>query len=137
VSNSADPDLTALRADVLAKGGSVYMRYVSVTALSVMLPADKVMQIAERSDVQSISPNRLTTRTGISLKASAIEQAGGIADAVRKRTESNSLYYTGLDGAGVGIAVLDSAIMYKHQLFAHYQGDSRVVRGMDFQKVGD
>jgi hypothetical protein len=35
VANSADPDLVALRADVLAKGGSVYLRYVSVAALSV------------------------------------------------------------------------------------------------------
>ena len=44
--NSTDPDLTALRADVLARGGSVYMRYVSVRALSVLLPANQVAAIA-------------------------------------------------------------------------------------------
>jgi hypothetical protein len=39
VSNSTDPDLTALRSDVIARKGAVYMRYVSVNALSAMLPA--------------------------------------------------------------------------------------------------
>ena len=42
VSNSTDPDLVALRAQVVALGGSVYMRYVSVTALSAMVPARQV-----------------------------------------------------------------------------------------------
>ena len=37
ISNSTDPDLTDLRAAVVAAGGSVYMRYVSVAALSVTL----------------------------------------------------------------------------------------------------
>ncbi len=72
VSNSTDPDLVALRAAVLANGGSVYMRYVSVAALSVMLPANQVAAIAARSDVQGISPNRLTART-----ASLLEYATG------------------------------------------------------------
>ena len=63
VSNSTDPDLAALRSDVLARGGAVYLRFVSVTALSVMLPANQVAAIAARADVQSISPNRLTART--------------------------------------------------------------------------
>ena len=51
ISNSSDPDLAALRADVVARGGSVYFRYTSVRALSVMLPANKVATIAARSDV--------------------------------------------------------------------------------------
>src|SRR5690349_3719636 len=39
VSNSTDPDLKSLRSAVLAAGGSVYYRFLSVPALSVMLPA--------------------------------------------------------------------------------------------------
>lgn len=38
VSNSTDPGLVNLRNDVLAKGGAVYLRFVSVTALAAMLP---------------------------------------------------------------------------------------------------
>ena len=73
ISNSTDPDLVALRNDVIAKGGAVYLRFVSVTALSVMLPANQVAAIAARSDVQGMSPNRLTART-----ASLLEQATGV-----------------------------------------------------------
>ncbi|WP_141291412.1 hypothetical protein, partial [Ideonella azotifigens] len=54
VSNSPDPELTELRAHVLAAGGSVYYRYLAVSALSVLLPADRVAEIAQRADVQSI-----------------------------------------------------------------------------------
>ena len=39
VSNSTDPNLTALRSAVIAKGRSVYFRYVSVAALLAILPA--------------------------------------------------------------------------------------------------
>ena len=113
ISNSTDPDLVALRADVLAKGGAVYFRYVSVAALSAMLPANQVAAIAARSDVQGISPNRLTART-----ASTLEYATG---AMNLRTYSGSSY-TGLDGAGVGIAVLDSGMMWNHQNLADAAG---------------
>ena len=42
ISNSPDPDLTDLRARIIDAGGSVYMRYVSVRALSVLMPARRV-----------------------------------------------------------------------------------------------
>lgn len=50
VSDSADPEPTSLRADVLAKVGSVYFRYLSVTALSV-----RVVRMSAR-------PNRWSAR---------------------------------------------------------------------------
>ena len=58
VSNTTDPEMTALRAAILASGGSVFARYYAVTALSVMLPLNQVAHIAARADVTSISPNR-------------------------------------------------------------------------------
>lgn len=128
-----DPELAALRADVVARGGSVYMRYTSVTALSALLPASQVAAIAARNDVQGISPNRLIARTGVSMAPSAVEQVSGAA-AVRTRTESNSHYYTGLDGVGVGIAVLDSGIMWKHKHFQDWQGNTRVKRAIDLSR---
>ena len=47
----ADHELASLRESVLAEsvlalGGSVYFRYTSVTALSVLLPAQRVIDIA-------------------------------------------------------------------------------------------
>jgi len=129
VSNSSDSDLTELRAQVLAAGGSVYYRYMSVTALSVLLPAARVDDIAARADVQSISPNRLTART-----ASALEMATG---ATSVRTTSGS-GYAGLDGSGVGIAILDSGIAWNHlNLRDAEMKKSRVARAVDFQRVGD
>ena len=144
ISDSHDPELTQLRAAVIAQGGSVYMRYVSVTALSVLLPAQRVARIANRGDVQSISPNRLTARTAkvttvTDVQAPSLgsmtEQAAGIGT-VRTRAAGNATY-SGLDGSGVGIAVLDSGIMWRHQLFSDGRGATRVQRAIDFLKVGD
>ncbi|MDH4052175.1 MAG: S8 family serine peptidase, partial [Rubrivivax sp.] len=127
--SSADPDLTALRADVVARGGSVYLRFVSVRALSALLPANQVAAIAARSDVQGVSPNRLTART-----ASTLEYATGAMN-VRSYSGSN---YTGLDGSGVGIAVLDSGIEENHKNMLAADGKTkRVKAAVDFQRVGD
>jgi serine protease AprX len=46
--------------------------------------------------------------------------------------------YTGLDGSGVGIAVLDSGLGWSHlNLLAADGKTSRVQKAVDFQKVGD
>ena len=132
IADSSDPTLAALRADVLAKGGSVYMRYLSVNALSAMLPASAVGAIAARSDVQGISPNRLTART-----ASALEAITGTLSP-DVRTYQGARKYSGLDGTGVGIAVLDSGIEKYHSNLLTADGLSfRVKAAVDFQKVGD
>jgi subtilisin family serine protease len=131
VSNSTDPDLVQLRGAVIAAGGSVYLRYVSVAAISVMLPAGKVYAIAARFDVQTISANRLTART-----LSTLESTTGAADVRVPNTAGTA--YTGIDGTGVGIAVLDSGIAWSHKDFLGNDGKtSRVAKAVDFQKVGD
>mgnify|MGYP000016360361 CR=1 FL=1 len=48
VGNGSDPDMVSLRAAVVANGGSVFARYYAVSALSAMLPLDKVATIAAR-----------------------------------------------------------------------------------------
>ncbi|HSW03310.1 S8 family serine peptidase, partial [Aquabacterium sp.] len=128
VSNATDPELTELRAHVLAVGGSVYYRYLSVSALSVLLPANRVAEIAQRADVQSISPNRLTRRT-----ASALALATGASE-----VQAGGRGSSGLDGSGIGIAVLDSGVAWNHDNFLDASGKaSRVARAVDFQKAGD
>ncbi len=84
------------------------MRYVSVAALSVMLPTSQVAAIAARADVLGVSPNRLTART-----ASTLEYATGTLTS-NVRTYSSATTYSGLDGTGVGIAVLDSGVLEHH-----------------------
>src|SRR5450759_734293 len=92
-----------------------------------MLPAAQGPQIAMRDDVESISANRLTTRT-----SSFLESVTG-ASAVR----GTGYGANGGDGSGVGIAFLDSGIMSSHRAFVGDRGTSRVKRSVDLQKVGD
>jgi len=101
VSNSDDAELAALRSAVMSAGGSIYYRYSSVLALAALVPADKVGGLAARSDVQSISPNRLMTRS-----ASTVESVTGTA-AVRNTGTSSYSSISGYSGRGIGIAVLD------------------------------
>lgn len=112
----------------MAAGGSVFFRYTLVAALSVLLPAHQLAAMAARSDVQGISPNRLTGRTATTLSPSHLELATG-ATHVRTRSQATSLGCSGLDGSGVGIAVLDSGVMSTHSLMADASGGSRVLSG--------
>jgi len=75
--------------------------------------------------VLSVSPNRAVHRT-----FSAVEEITGSAAAeVRGGAPAN-----GLDGTGVGIAVLDSGVMREHRHFANANGVSRVRRNVDMLK---
>ena len=51
---STDPELSALRADILARGGSVIYNYISVRGLAAMVPAAAVLPLAARTDVLSM-----------------------------------------------------------------------------------
>ncbi len=123
-----DPDLAALRSAMLAAGGSVYSRFSAVAALSGLLPAAQVATLAARADVQGISPDRMTARTASALElmtcASSV-RSGGAAG------------YSGLDGSGVGIAVLDSGVMGNHRHFSNPAGASRIARSVNLLKAGD
>jgi hypothetical protein len=126
----AASNATKTRDAVLHAGGSVYYRYTSVPALSVLMPASSVTSIAARTEVQSISPNRLAART-----ASSIEFATG-ALAANVRTYAGTTY-SGLDGTGVGIAIVDSGVMFNHQNLGDDRNATRVVKGVDMTKAGD
>ena len=132
VSSSSDPDLATLRAAVLANGGSVYYRYTSVTALSVMLPASKIGTIAAMPEVQSISPNRIVAQT-----ASALETVTGVPN-VRSTGGTSFAGNGGMTGNGIGIAVLDSGIAWQHRDFSDDTPSvSRVRERVNLLKAGD
>lgn len=131
VSNSDDAELSALRSAVMAAGGSIYYRYSSVLALSAMLPASQVAAIAARTDVQSISPNRLMSQA-----ASSLETITGTS-ALRNTGTSNYAGISGYSGRGVTMAVLDSGIAWQHAAFQNDTGGNRLVKSVSFVKAGD
>jgi subtilisin family serine protease len=88
-----------------------------------------VAAVAAREDVQGVSPNRLTARTSSALEAST--------GALNLRSYSGSSY-SGLDGSGIGIAILDSGIGWSHFDMTLPDGKTtRVKKAVDFLKVGD
>jgi subtilisin family serine protease len=124
--SSSDADLQDLRRAIVNAGGSVYYRYISVSGVSAVMPASKVIQIAGRADVETISPNRLTART-----KSLLEKVTGVAELAGTALD--------FDGSGVGIAFLDSGIMSTHKSFAGggLFAPSRVKKAVDLNKINE
>ena len=122
VGDGSDPEPNALRAHVARLGGTVHARFSLANAISASLPAKALKTIDLRSEDESISPNRTTGRT-----LSELELVTGVTSA-SVRTGNNSGAHSGLDGTGVGIAVLDSGVMATHLHMANASGVSRVTR---------
>ncbi|HVG30762.1 MAG TPA: S8 family serine peptidase, partial [Pyrinomonadaceae bacterium] len=90
------------------------------------LPAAAAAALASRPDVAYVSLNREVGRLGhVSLTTGA--------DAVRV---SNGTNVSGLDGTGVGIAVLDSGIDTTHRAFLDKSNGLRVIASQDFTGEG-
>ena len=68
VSNSTDPAMTELRAAVLRTGGAIHAVHPRLRALTVQVRAAMCVALAQRSDVASVSPNRVTRRTASTLE---------------------------------------------------------------------
>ncbi|MEY3295695.1 MAG: hypothetical protein RLZZ451_1743, partial [Pseudomonadota bacterium] len=119
-----DPELSALRADILARGGSVIYNFISVRGLAAMVPAAAVLPLAGRTDVLGIAPNRSTVRMGV---------LGGLVSAAQATPGAGAGAF---NGAGVGIAVLDSGIDWRHSQFLDAAGKSRVRGVVDIVALG-
>ena len=111
VTDGSDPEMTDLRAQILRSGGSVHAVFPSLHSLSVQIKAQQVQALAQRADVVSVSPNRATQST-----ASTLETITGALTS-NVRTYSSKTAYSGVDGSGIGIAVLDSGVMRLHDTF--------------------
>ena len=120
--SSSDPDLVELRKAVLALNGSVYYVSLSVRTLLALMPVAQLDTLAARSDVLAISPNRALARTG-----SLVADASG-ATAVPALGSAPAV---AVNGAGVGIAVLDSGIDWNHRHLQGANGKSRVATVVD------
>ena len=86
------------------------------------MPANLVETVASFPEVSYVSLDRPTQSMGhVSLTMGA--------DAVRSPTLSNP---NGLDGTGIGIAVMDSGMFQNHVDFLDKNGYSRIVFNKDF-----
>ena len=123
VSYDSDPQLRNLREYVKSIGGVVHAFHPAVHALTVQIKASDVAALSQRPDVVSVSPNRETQRTFSTLESIS----GAVASNVR--TYSTKTAYLGLDGTGIGIAILDSGVMKLHDAFDN--GLPRVKRNVN------
>ena len=126
VSNSADPEMTDLRAFVLRTGGSVLARHSGIHALTVLMKAGTVNAMAQRNDVVSVSPNREARQT-----ASTLESITGALTSKRRSNKQHKDRLQRLgwqrnrdrrDGFGV---------MKAHDGFRDSSGVTRVARNVD------
>ena len=58
VSDSTDPEMRELRAQVLRLGGSVHAVHAAMHAITIQIPAQRLNALAQRDDVVSVTPNR-------------------------------------------------------------------------------
>ena len=124
-SDASDPQMVALRTEVVRLGGKVQVVHQNLRLLTVLLPAAGLATLTQHADVKAITPNRDTQSTG-----SMLESITG-ATATGMRTYSNTTTYSGFDGTGVGIAILDSGVMKAHMSFQDSKGVSRVKRSVN------
>ena len=129
VSDAADATMAGLQVDIRKIGGVVQAVQPALKSLTVVIPMKSVKRLAGLDDVVSVSPNRSTAGT-----LSTVETiAGAIATAVRPYSSATA--YSGLDGTGVGIAILDSGVMKAHRSFQNAAGATRVKRSVSMLKA--
>jgi serine protease AprX len=125
VSNAEDADMADLKAAIKQAGGVVNNAMPGLRMITATLNAKRVASVADRADVEYVAPNRptFTTSSDVELATGAVSTSG--------RTNSTQTTYTGVDGTGIGIAVLDSGVMKNHKAFNNAAGTSRVLRNVN------
>src|SRR5712691_5457973 len=112
----------SLDASVRNSGGSNFRQFQNFHLRVVTLPANAALALSLRKDIFHVSLDREVRTLG------HLSRTTG-ADAVRVANETTT---TGLDGTGVGIAVLDSGIYTGHKSFLDKNNHLRVVVSQDF-----
>ncbi|HYL77215.1 MAG TPA: S8 family peptidase, partial [Bryobacteraceae bacterium] len=97
--------------------GKVRRRYKSIPAVHMVVPASMIETIASNPQVAYVSPNRTTTN---------------FLDITTRSVNANWFWPAGLDGTGVGVAVIDSGVSNKLDLWTADRSHSRVVYSQSF-----
>jgi serine protease AprX len=131
VQTDAGPS-TALVSSIGSSGGNVRRSYKNLNAVAVEIPAKAVEALASRKDIKFVSLDAATQVAG------HLEATTGTDQARNYWNSSNGGGTFGpLDGAGVGIAILDSGIDPNHHAFLHPDlSGSRIIQNLDFTGEG-
>ena len=108
-------------------GARTTRQYPTLNARAVELPARAVKALAARGELRFASPDEEM------IPAGHVSETTG-TDAVRDTKAANGM--AGLDGTGLGIAVLDSGIDQGHRSFLNKDNKSRIVFSRDFTGEG-
>jgi serine protease AprX len=114
-------DRKAARSAILAVGGTLGRSLPGISSQVATVPDAALAQLAENDAIERISID------GIAV--GAMERTGATVGATQIREQ------LGLDGAGIGVAVIDSGIAY-HDDLADAAGSQRVDRFVDFVAGG-
>ena len=98
-----------------------------------------VPAVAARADVIGIAPNRRTSRHGKTTTRMLSGTSSATADSAPSTTTALTTplaALTGFDGRGVGIAVLDSGLDWRHRPLQDAAGKSRVRQVVDVVALG-
>jgi serine protease AprX len=115
-------DRNAARSAILAVGGKLGRSLPGISSQVATVPDSALAQLAESDAIERISIDRIAT--------GATERTGATIGATQIREQ------LGLDGAGIGVAVIDSGIAY-HDDLADAAGPQRVDRFVDFVAGGE
>ena len=115
-------DRNAARSAILAVGGKLGRSLPGISSQVATVPDAALAQLAENDAIERISVDRLAV--------GATERTGATVGATQIRAQ------LGLDGAGIGVAVVDSGIAY-HDDLADVSGPQRVDAFVDFVAGGD
>jgi serine protease AprX len=108
-------------------GGRVRHTFKSVNALLVEMPTSRIEELALEDDVAFISPDRQ-----VSIATDAAARLVGANQVWQSASSTYGSTYSGVTGAGVGIAFIDSGISPGNPDFKDRSNDSRIVAFRDY-----
>src|SRR6185503_19311847 len=116
----------AFESEVSNRAGRTKAKFQNLRMHVIEVPANAVEALAARPEVAFISPDRSNIAFGHVTATSG-------ADVIRATNGTNT---TGLDGSGIGIAILDSGIDTNHTAFLDRSNNQRVIVNRDFTGEG-
>jgi len=102
---------------LLGPYGQVKKQFTSVNAIHMAVPVSQISTIAGYPWVAYVTPNRPTTSS---------------LDIVTKTVNAPMAWATGLDGSGIGVAIIDSGVASKLDLMTSNGAASRIVYSQSF-----
>ena len=113
---------------IAAVGGLPVYSFRSIDGVLAVIPRNQVVEIARLCEVERITADHATQQT-----ASHLETTTGLSKLRSFSSTSNT--FSGVDGTGVGIAILDSGVMKTHTSLANSASLSRVTKAVNMLVV--